>query len=146
MFFHKRAIEACLTLLSASALAVLSFLLYQPIEQVPELLQPIVTPAIATGVQIVLAILFFCSLALGFWRHNDPAPLIFGILGTGTLFLLRVGNLPSFLPAMCSACLLISGIWSTTRTTHISKREKDTPRLDDFLNTSLLPTDTQDDE
>ena len=137
MLFRSKPVEIGATVLGAVVLATISGLLSRPIEQVPENLHNFLQPASVQTLHGIFSIILLYGLGVGMIRHRDPSPLLFALLGIGVFSLLSYNNLPSFLPLLCSACFAIAGLWSIFITSHNTEVSK-TPRLDEFLEKSLL--------
>ncbi len=150
MLFHASKKEAVVTIAGALLLAALAAFIGIPQEITVSTLYDariILEQNPLIAIELVLGVLLFFGLLAGFRRHKDASPLIFAFLGFGGLLMNFFGNLPLYLPLLCSLCFLIEGLWSISlRKEDAMARKTEAPRLDSFLDNLLLPEENTDEE
>ncbi|MCK5019027.1 MAG: hypothetical protein KAS32_18345 [Candidatus Peribacteraceae bacterium] len=91
------------------------------------------------------AIILFTGLIIGMYRHRDISPITFAILGISVLPLFIFWDLPLLLPALCSLCFFIAGLWNIVLPKNNKElQEIDTPTFDSFLDNTILPEEKND--
>jgi hypothetical protein len=139
MLFHMHRKEGVLTILGTLALIGLSLTdLPRVATSVPEVLTQ---TAVLLSLEILTTCMLLVGLSMGFRRHRDVSPLLFTLLGFGTLMLNTFGNLPLFLPLLCALAFLVAGIWNAVLRSQKKNVRTTMPTFDAFLDNTLLPED-----